>query len=181
MHPFFGRFSERFGTPVRVNVLTASMATAFMVVAVAGFDGGTNAKFVVLLDIAISTTLMSYLWIFPASLRLRYTHPRVPRPYRVPGGRIGIWIATALITFWVALGSWVAAFPGTLETLLGLHYDFAQTWGVTRATFETLTIGTLGVILLIALAGYAAGRPVRGGARVEVVLANPSPADSAAG
>ena len=47
---------------------------------------GPDAKFVVVLTIAISTTLISYLWVFPAALKLRYTHGHVHRPYRVPGG-----------------------------------------------------------------------------------------------
>ena len=72
-----------------------------------------------------------------------------------------MWIAGGLTTFWVALGSWVAVFPGTLEKLFGISYDFHGTWGVNRATFEVLTLGTLAVILLIALIGYALSRSVR--------------------
>ena len=74
----------------------------------------------VVLGIAITTTLMSYLWIFPAVLKLRYTHGHVHRPYRVPGGQAGIWVAVVLISFFVALGSWTAVFPGTIESLLGV-------------------------------------------------------------
>jgi amino acid transporter len=160
-HPFFARFNRTFGTPVRVNTMSGIVSSIFMIVAVAAFHGGADSKFVVVLDIAISTTLISYLWIFPAALKLRYTHGHVRRPYRVPGGTRGMWIASALITFWVALGSWVAVFPGTLEKLLGLSYDFKDTWGVSRGTFEGLTLGTLAVILLIAIVGYATGREVR--------------------
>jgi amino acid transporter len=145
-HPFFARFNEKFGTPIRVNTMSGIVASIFMIVAVAAFNGGTNSKFVVVLDIAISTTLISYLWIFPAALKLRYSHGHVHRPYRVPGGMPGIWIATVLITLGVALGSWVAVFPGTLEKLFGLSYDFFGTWGVGRGTFEALTLGTLAVI-----------------------------------
>jgi hypothetical protein len=51
--------------------------------------------------------------------------------------------------------------------------------GVSRATFEALTLGTLAVILLIALGGYALGRDVRERA-VEIALDTdatvPSPA-----
>jgi len=158
---FFGRFNAKLGTPVRVNTLSGIVSSIFMVVAVAGFNGGTDSKFVVVLDIAISTTLISYLWIFPAALKLRYSHPHVHRPYHVPFGLSGIWVASVLITFWVALGSWVAVFPGTLEKLFGLDYNFEDVWGVSRATFETLTLGTLAVVLVIALAGYASGRAVR--------------------
>jgi amino acid transporter len=159
--PYFGRFNARLGTPVRVNTLSGICSTIFMVVAVAAFNGGADSKFAVVLTIAISTTLISYLWIFPTVLKLRYSHPAVHRPYRVPGGTAGIWIATGLATAWVALGSWVAVFPGTLEPLLGLDYDFHGEWGVTRGTFEGLALGTLAVVLLIALVGYWMGRDVR--------------------
>ena len=83
---FFGVFNRTFGTPVRVNTMSGIFATIFMVVAVASFHGGTDAKFVVVLTIAISTTLISYLWVFPSALKLRYSHPHVRRPYSVPGG-----------------------------------------------------------------------------------------------
>jgi amino acid transporter len=158
---FFGVFNKAFGTPVRVNTLSGIVSTVFMVVAVAAFNSGSDAAFQVVLDIAISTTLISYLWIFPAALKLRYTHPGVGRPYRFPFGTRGVWIGAALTTFWVALGSWVAVFPGTLEELFGLQYDFKGTWSVSRAKFEALTLGTLAVILVVALIGYWMGRPVR--------------------
>jgi amino acid transporter len=161
---FFGRFNARLGTPVRVNTLSGICATIFMVLAVAAFNGGADAKFAVVLTIAISTTLISYLWIFPAALKLRYTHPGVVRPYRVPGGERGIWAATILSTVWVALGSWVAVFPGTLEGLLGIHYDFKGTWGVSQGTFEAFALGTLAVVFLIAVVGYALARDVRASA-----------------
>jgi amino acid transporter len=160
-HPFFARFNRRFGTPVRVNTMSGIVASIFMIIAVAAFNGGTNSKFIVVLDIAISTTLISYLWIFPAALKLRYTHGHVNRPYRVPGGGRGMWICTGLITFGVALGSWVAVFPGALEKLFGLSYDFHGTWGVSRGTFEALTLGTLAAVVALAAVGYATGLHVR--------------------
>jgi glutamate:GABA antiporter len=164
---FFGVFNRRFGTPVRVNTMSGILASIFMVVAVASFHGGTDAKFVVVLDIAISTTLISYLWVFPAVIKLRYSHPHVHRPYRIPGDLAGMWLAAGLTTFWVALGSYVAVFPGTLEKLFGISYNFRDEWGVSRATFEVLTLGTLAVVFAIAVIGYALGRSVR--ERVAVV------------
>jgi amino acid transporter len=158
---FFGVFNRTFGTPIRVNTMSGIFSSIFMVVAVASFHGGSDAKFVVVLDIAISTTLISYLWIFPAAVKLRYSHPHIRRPYRVPGGNLGMWIVGGITTFWVALGSFVATFPGVLEKLFGISYDFKDEWGVSRATFEALTLGTLAVILAIALIGYALGRSVR--------------------
>ena len=158
---FFGVFNRKFGTPVRVNIMSGVVATIFMVLAVASFNGGQNAKFVVVLTIAISTTLISYLWIFPAVVKLRYSHGHVHRPYRVPGGKAGMLAAGIITTFWVALGSWVAVFPGTLEKLFGVDYAFKDEWGVTRGTYEALTLGTLGVVVLLTVVGYALSRGVR--------------------
>jgi glutamate:GABA antiporter len=159
--PFFGIFNRKLGTPVRVNVLSGIVSSAFCIVALAAFNGGANAKFVVVLDIAISTTLLSYLWIFPAVLKLRYSHPHVHRPYVHPWGMTGIWISTILVTGWIALGSWVAVFPDTLERLFGVGYGFKDSWSVSQATFEALTLGTLAVIVVVGIVGYMAGAGVR--------------------
>ena len=159
--PFFGIFNKKLGTPVRVNVLSGIVSSAFCIVALAAFNGGADAKFVVVLDIAISTTLLSYLWIFPAALKLRYTHPDVHRPYVHPWGMRGIWISTILVTGWIALGSWVAVFPDTLERLFGVGYGFKDSWSVSQGTFEVLTLGTLAVIVVVGIVGYMAGAGVR--------------------
>jgi amino acid transporter len=159
--PFFGVFNRRLGTPVRVNVLSGVVSSVFCILAVAAFNGGDNAKFQVVLDIAISTTLLSYLWIFPAVLKLRYSHPQVHRPYMHPFGMAGIWTSTVLATGFIAIGSWVAVFPGTLERVVGLSYDFKDNWSVTRGTFEALTLGTLGAIVVLGIIGYVLGAGVR--------------------
>jgi amino acid transporter len=158
---YFGIFNRKLGTPVRVNVMSGLVASAFCIVALAAFNSGENAKFVVVLDIAISTTLISYLWIFPAALKLRYSHPHVHRPYVHPWGMAGIWVSTVLVTCWIALGSWVAVFPDTLERLFGVGYGFKDSWGVTQGTFELLTLGTLAVIVAIGVAGFVAAADVR--------------------
>jgi len=160
--PFFGVFNKRLGTPVRVNVLSGITSSVFSIVAIYLLKNASTASaFTVVLDIAISTTLISYLWIFPAVLKLRYSHPEVPRPYRHPWGKAGIWTSTTLVTGWILLGSWVAVFPNTLERLFRVPYTFKDTWGVTPWKFEVLTLGTLGVIVAIGLIGYWAGRDVR--------------------
>jgi amino acid transporter len=113
------------------------------------------------LFIAISTTLISYLWVFPAAIVLRRKYPDVHRPYRVPFGEVGVWIAASVCTAWVVLGVWVAIFPGTIEKWVGIDYDFKDEWGLSRARFEAFTLGTLGVITLLAVVGYVLGAPVR--------------------
>src|SRR5207253_4430293 len=159
--PYFGIFNRRFGTPVRVNVMSGIASTLFCVVAVAFFKSGADSTFAVVLAIAISTTLISYLWIFPAVLKLRYAYPNVRRPYVFPFGKAGIWAGTAIVTLLILLGSWASVFPGTLEHLFGVPYHFKATWGVSRIKFEAYTFGTLGIIVAVGVIGYVLGAPTR--------------------
>jgi amino acid transporter len=154
---YFGVISERFGTPVRVNLVSGIVATVFSIVAINLASGDSATTFEIVLTIAISTVLLSYLVIYPSAVRLRRLYPEVERPFRVPGGDRGMWACTALATGFIALGSWVAVFPGTLEGLLGVEYDFEDTWGVSQGHFEALTIGTLVVIAAIAVIGLVLG------------------------
>ncbi len=160
--PYFGVFSRALGTPVRVNVLSGVASTIFTIIAINMLKSESSADaFTVVLTIAISTTLISYLLIFPAAIKLRYSHANVHRPYRVPGGNAGMWICAGVCTFWVLLGSWTSVFPGTVESLIGVDYDFLDAWGVSRAKFETLTLGTLAVVIIVGIIGYFAGSRVR--------------------
>lgn len=160
--PAFGAFHPKLGTPLRANVLSGVMATVFMVAAVQLLSGGAADTFGVVLNIAISTTLLSYIVIFPSVYLLRRRYGGVPRPFRLGRSGDGLMLGSvALITFWVLLGSWTAVLPGTIDGALGLDYDFKDEWGVGKGRFLAFTLGTLALIVVIAVAGYAAGAKVR--------------------
>ena len=154
---WLGVFHPRLGTPVRVNLMSGTVATVFVIVATNLTSGSASNAFAVVLTVAISTVLMSYLIIYPAAIVLRGRFPNVDRPFVVPFGRRGLIASTVLATFFAALGTWVALFPGVLEGLLGLSYDFVDTWGVSRGRFEALTLGTVAVIVLLTGVGLWLG------------------------
>jgi amino acid transporter len=160
--PYFGVFNEKIGTPIRANVLSGVVATVFMVAAVRLLNSGSADAFGVVLNIAISTTLISYILIFPAAYVLRRRYAGLHRPFRVPGSNRAYLALVVLITFWVAVGSWTAVFPGTLNHLLGLDYSIKSDWGVSGATFFAFTLGTLAVIVAVSVLGYLAASGVRG-------------------
>jgi amino acid transporter len=162
---FFGQFHPRLETPVRVNVLSGVVATVFCILATQLVSGNVAAIFVVVLTIAITTLLLSYLIILPSVWALRRRHPEVLRPFAIPGGEAGLRVSVVLATLWVAFGSFVAVFPGVLESLVGIGYPFEDYWGVSRTTFEVFTIGTLTVVVAFAVLGYA-WRRMRGGAEL---------------
>ncbi len=107
-----GRFSARFGTPVAANVLSGVLATLVMILAFSLTQGDAKKYFSAVLGLAISTTTLSYLGVFPALIRLRYTRPDAPRPYSVPGGTAGVWICGTVVTFWALLATVMLLWPG---------------------------------------------------------------------
>lgn len=158
---YFGVFSDRLHTPVRMNVLSGVVSTIFMVAAMQLTEGDAAAIFVTVLIIAITTLLLSYLIILPALIRLKTRFPHVPRPYSAPGGTTGFVVLTLLALAWIVLGSWVALFPGTLEALFGVDYPFEEIWGLSRTRFEVFTLATMAVVILIGVFGYLGGGRLR--------------------
>jgi amino acid transporter len=105
-------FSKRWGTPIVVNLLSGVFSTLVMFLAYAFTSGNSGKYFTVVLALAISTTTIAYILVFPALIKLRYSHPHVPRPYRVPGGMAGAWIVSVLTTGWAALATVALLYPG---------------------------------------------------------------------
>ena len=78
-----GKFSARFGTPLRVNVLSGVVSTAILMLATEITGGNAYKFFAVALNLAISTTLISYLGIFPAAWGCD-GGPADPLPFKAP-------------------------------------------------------------------------------------------------
>jgi amino acid transporter len=160
-----GYFSARFGTPVAANILSGVLATLVMILAFALSQGDAKKYFSAVLGLAISTTTLSYLGVFPSLIRLRYTHPDVPRPYRVPGGNIGVWICGGIVTLWALLATVTLLWPGLGVGWFGssgkpddsLPSGFAGQ----RLTYEITQFLPLIVLLLCGGLFYAAGARTR--------------------
>lgn len=53
-----------------------------------------NVAFFVLSAMTVTLYIIMYILMYLAALKLRYTAPELPRPYKVPGGWFGIWLIT---------------------------------------------------------------------------------------
>ena len=82
-----------------------------------------SSSFWILLALSSQLYLLMYLLLFSSSIFLRYKRPDVPRAYKVPGGKIGIWI-TAGIGFSASLFAIIVGFfpPEQLDTGSALFY-----------------------------------------------------------
>jgi len=132
----FGHINRRFGTPDYAFVLMAALATALTVVNYALF-GGNEQIFWTIFSLSSVAFMAPYTLMFPALLVLRRTFPDVPRPYRVPGGRFGAWLAVVLAESFVVLG--LVLFLTVIPT------------GQSRVTYTAIVAGGGVVTLLVGI------------------------------
>jgi glutamate:GABA antiporter len=149
-----------------MNVCSGVVATVLMIAAfqITGADSGRY--FEAVLGLTISTTTISYLFIFPALIKLRYSRPDVKRPYRVPGGMAGAWICTILPTLWAFVATVFLLWPG-----LGVNWFGAGgnpnsslallSFAGQRLQYELSQFVPLGIIVLIGLIFYVLGGRTR--------------------
>jgi amino acid transporter len=105
----FGRTNRRFGTPVGAAALTSVVGTAFtlasgIIVATAGQSSGVETLFWNLFAFSSVVFLFCYLVMTAAFFKLRQKDPDAPRPYKVPGGKLGAAVVTILCLGFVAAG-----------------------------------------------------------------------------
>ncbi len=153
-----GKFSARFGTPLRVNVLSGCVSTIILVAATEITGGNAYKFFAVALNLAISTTLISYLGIFPAAWVLRRKRPNDPRPYKSP------WLGfcTVISVIAIVFCTIETVFPGAGDKWFGDAYRPSDQW--TQGE-KWSYLGTVAVPLVIFLAigvwFWMAGKSIR--------------------
>lgn len=161
-----GRFSGKYGTPVGVNAMSGIVATIAMAAAISvnAFSNNPNVAtlFGLVLGFTVSTTTLSYLFIFPAYIILRYKYPNVHRPYKVPGGMVGAWIVTILPLAYAAIASYFILIP-TDSTVSGYS-------GISRFTYELTQFIPLLLIFALATVFYIWGHMEKRNSDVVVEL-----------
>jgi len=155
----FGYFSKRLGTPIVVNLVSGVVSTIVLILALTLTSGNAAKYFSATLGVVISMVTVVYVLIFPAVIKLRYSHPDVPRPYRIPGGKVGLWTAGILTTAWAAFTTIAIIYPGigTAHPDDSLPSGFAGQ----RLEYTLSQVIPLVVMVLVGLLFYALGAPTR--------------------
>jgi len=158
-----GTFSKKYGTPINVNYMSGILATTVLVLATLLTSGNTAKYFTVVLSLAISTTTISYLAIFPALYLLRRKYPDVHRPYQTPGGLNGSLIISALTFLWALVASINLLWPGAFSVFAGGNADdsLPPSFAGQRGAFEISQLVPLLLIVLLGVYFYAAGAKTR--------------------
>jgi amino acid transporter len=126
---FLGVISAKYGTPVRVNVFSGLVATVIVILAETITSGNAAKYFGAVLGVTISTTLISYLGIYPAVWKLRRSHPDVERPFRMPWMRP----LTVILVLLIVAATIQLIAPGLGDSWFGSNYapdgwDPSQKW-----------------------------------------------------
>jgi glutamate:GABA antiporter len=139
------------GTPRRLVLVSGAIATAVALGAYAVSGSNADRYFTAALSLSIATIAISYLAAFAALPRLRRTHAQVPRPYRIPGGACGAYLASGLCVAWTLGSLALMLWPPQLPT------GFAHG----RLAFELTQCIPLAALALAGVAFAASGRGAR--------------------
>ena len=73
-----------------------------------------DVGFFLISALTVALYLMMYLLMYLAGLRLRYSRPRLDRPFAVPGGNTGMWVVAVVGFLGAAFAFVTSFFPPTL-------------------------------------------------------------------
>lgn len=91
--PLFRKINKH-GMPVALLVTQGIVVTLFSLVFIV--MPTVSSAYWILNAMVAQLYLIMYLLMFAAAIRLRYIKPNVERAYRVPGGKMGMWIVAGL-------------------------------------------------------------------------------------
>jgi amino acid transporter len=156
-----GVISERFGTPVRVNLLSGLVSTGVLVLAHQLTSGNTGKLFGAVLGLAVSTTLVSYLGIFPALPVLRRKYPQADRAYRAPAA----WPITIVLTLLILFATVQLLAPGAFYDWFGADFRPDGWTQGERVKYLLTEAVPLAVFILMGVVFWALGAPTRAQAK----------------
>lgn len=87
--PFLQKLNKN-GMPINIMMVQGILVTIIALVFI--LMPSVSSSFWVLTALAALLYLTVYLIMFAAAIKLRRSRPDVPRPYKVPGGKHGMWI-----------------------------------------------------------------------------------------
>ena len=133
----FGKVHPRWQTP-HVAILVQAVISG-VVLLLSQINATTVEAYQKLVDAAIILYFIPFLYMYAAAIKLAYRpdRERTPGAILIPGGKVGVWIASGL---------------GFLVVLLGIVLSFIPPGEtVNKFAFEAELIGATGVAILIGL------------------------------
>jgi glutamate:GABA antiporter len=92
--PPFLQHMNKHNMPINIMIVQGVIVSLISIIFL--FMPSVSSSFWLLTDLAAIVYLTVYIIMFLAAIKLRYTEPNTPRPYKVPGGLAGMWFFAVL-------------------------------------------------------------------------------------
>lgn len=103
------RFVNKRGVPTGMLIFQACVGTILSFVFL--WMESHSAAYWVLTALSAQFAVVQYALVFAAALWLRYKEPNIHRAFRVPGGKIGIWMVSIIGIVACVFGFWIVFVP----------------------------------------------------------------------
>lgn len=91
--PFFQKVNEK-NMPVALLITQGIMVSLLSLVFL--FMPSVSSSYWILSNLTVLLYLLMYILMFISAIILRYKFPNTPRPYKIPGGNLGMWIVAGI-------------------------------------------------------------------------------------
>jgi amino acid transporter len=132
-------------------------------------SGNAAKYFTAVLGVTISTTLISYLLIYPALWKLRRSHPDTPRPFRMPAYRP----LTVILMVLVAIASVQLIAPGLGKSWFGSNFAPSNWTYAQRYTYLWTELIPVLAFIAVGVLFWWLGRRTRAQAAAAPEVASP--------
>ncbi|MGE0670701.1 MAG: amino acid permease [Parachlamydiales bacterium] len=106
--PFFRKLN-RHGMPVALLISQGVIVTIFSLIFLV--MPTVSSAYWILNAMVAQLYLVMYILMFAAAIKLRYKRPNVVRAYKIPGGKLGIWLVAGLGLIGSAATFFIGFFP----------------------------------------------------------------------
>ena len=100
---------NRNGAPTGVLIVQAVIGSIISLLYI--FIPSVSSAYWVMSALTVLLLCIVYLFVFASVIKLRYSQPDVPRAFRIPGGKAGVWIVGGVGFVATALSFVVSLFP----------------------------------------------------------------------
>ncbi|MBC8525577.1 MAG: amino acid permease [Candidatus Cloacimonetes bacterium] len=107
--PPFMQYTNKAGVQTHILFIQGAIVTLISLVYVV--MPNVSSAFFLLTALTAILYLVMYILLYSSAIRLRYTQPDVVRTYKVPGGKVGLWIVAGIGLLAVVFAFFVGFFP----------------------------------------------------------------------